>query len=158
LFSTIQIDTPLAALPVMSRRRNWFLLIGFLFVLAGLFTFEFFIQFPITRDFPWANLLLLAIGAVILFIGIKRAFTQRDIYRGRVAGPILGTLSLLVIGFFCFASFYLARQIPAAVGAPRVGQPAPEFSLPDQDGKQVALAELVRDNRAAILIFYRGHW
>ena len=34
---------------------------------------------------------------------------------------------------------------------------APNFSLPDQNGKPVALADLLSPN-GAILIFYRGHW
>ncbi|PYL30538.1 MAG: hypothetical protein DMF45_02300, partial [Verrucomicrobia bacterium] len=41
--------------------------------------------------------------------------------------------------------------------APRVGEKAPQFSLPDQNGKQVALTDLLSPN-GAVLIFYRGHW
>jgi peroxiredoxin len=44
------------------------------------------------------------------------------------------------------------------VGAPRVGQKAPEFTLPDQNEKPVALADLLSRSRAVVLIFYRGFW
>jgi len=89
---------------------------------------------------------------------MRRAFRQREVYRGRIVGPLLAIVSLLAIAFLVWAGFFMARQIPKSAGAPHVGQPAPEFSLPDQDGQQVALADLLRDQRAALLIFYRGHW
>ena len=37
-----------------------------------------------------------------------------------------------------------------------VGQPAPDFTLKDQDGKDFHLADL-RGSKA-LLIFYRGYW
>ena len=39
----------------------------------------------------------------------------------------------------------------------RVGQPAPDFSLPDADGASVALAQL-RAHGPVVLSFYRGRW
>jgi peroxiredoxin len=40
-----------------------------------------------------------------------------------------------------------------------VGQKAPDFVLDDQDGKPVALADLVSPpSKATLLIFYRGYW
>ncbi len=41
--------------------------------------------------------------------------------------------------------------------APKVGEQAPEFVLPDQRGEQISLAELRRDG-PLVLIFYRGEW
>lgn len=37
------------------------------------------------------------------------------------------------------------------------GAPAPAFSLPDQEGRTVTLAELEADG-PAVVVFYRGHW
>ena len=142
----------------MKRRRNWPIWVGFLLVLAGLFTYPFFVRFPLTRDFPWANLLILLAGALVLGSGLVRAFRQREIYEGRVVGSILAALSLFAGIFFAFAALYFVRQIPPAKGAPHVGQRAPDFTLPDQDGKPIALADLASSNRAVLLIFYRGHW
>jgi peroxiredoxin len=65
---------------------------------------------------------------------------------------------LLVVGFFCYIFFYQLRQVPPSTGAPRVGQKAPEFTLSDQDGKDVSLSDLVSKSRAVSLIFYRGFW
>ncbi len=100
----------------------------------------------------------MGVGAIVVGAGIVRAFRQPEAYRGRVLGPALGLLACGAIAFFCFMGFYFVRQIPASAGAPGIGQRAPEFSLPDQDGKPTALADLLRDRRAALLIFYRGHW
>ena len=40
-------------------------------------------QFPITRDFPWANLLLFSIGATLLLVDLSRAFGRTQVYRGK---------------------------------------------------------------------------
>jgi peroxiredoxin len=57
------------------------------------------------------------------------------------------------------------RQLPGSEGAPQVAQKAPEFTLPDQNGHNVSLKQLLSraatgtiKPTAALLIFYRGHW
>jgi hypothetical protein len=140
------------------RQWNWPLWVGFLFVLAGFFSYTFFAQFPITRDFPWANLLVFAAGGICLVAGLFRVFGKAQVYRGKIFGRILATLGILMFGFFSYVFFYQPRQVPPSAGAPRIGQKAPEFSLPDQDGRDVALADLVSSSKAVALIFYRGFW
>ena len=142
----------------MKRRWNWPLWTGFLLALAGLFSYAVFAQFPITRDFPWANLLLFATGGILLVLGLGRAFGRPQVYRGKIFGSILAILSLLAFALFGYGAFYLVRQMPVSAGAPRVGEKAPEFTLPDQNGKLVALPDLLSGGRGAVLIFYRGHW
>jgi len=142
----------------VKKRWNWLLWVGFLLVVAGLFTYGFFAQFPATRDFPWANLLLFGAGGILIVLGLARAFGRPQVYRGKIFGPILAVLSLLAFGLFGYGAFYLVRQMPVSAGAPRVGEKAPEFTLPDQNGKPVALADLLSGSRGAVLIFYRGHW
>jgi len=151
----------------MKRSWNWSLWIGFLFALAGFLSYTFFAQFPVTRDFPWANLLLFAAGGIFLVLGLFRAFGKAQVYRGKVFGPILATLGILMFGFFSYVFFYQLRQVPPSTGAPRVGEKAPAFTLPDQNDKPVLLADLLsapassastdRAN-AVLLIFYRGFW
>lgn len=141
------------------KRRNLLPWIGFAVVLAGLVSYiPVFVPFPITRDIPWANYLLLAIGLALLGWGLKRAFGQPEQYRGKISGSILGVLSLLIAGLFCTGIFFTGRMLPASASASQVGQPAPTFTLADVDGKQVALADLLKGNRGALLIFYRGYW
>jgi hypothetical protein len=152
----------------MKRRWNVLLWAGFLFVLVGLLSYvPFFSLFPITRDFPWANLSLFGVGAVLLGKGLGKAFGEPQLYRGKIFGPILTALSLAGIGFFCYGLLFVARQLPSGATAPRVGQKAPDFALPDQNGKTMTLAELLKSAppdgpggkaNGALLIFYRGHW
>jgi AhpC/TSA family len=146
----------------MKRNWNWSLLAGFLFVLAGFLSYTFFVQFPLTRDFPWANFLLFSIGGILLVVGLARAFGKPKLYRGKVFGTILTVLSVLVFALFSYIVFYELKQLPASAEAPRVGQKAPEFTLPDQNGKPVALADLILSPAGkpggAVLIFYRGFW
>jgi Peroxiredoxin len=142
----------------VKRSWNWSLWIGFFFALAGFLSYAFFAQFPVTRDFPWANLLLFTIGGILLVLGLFRAFGKPRVYRGKIFGPILATLGILMFAFFSYVFFYQLRQVPPSTGAPRVGQKAPNFTLPGQDGKDVALGDLVSKSKAVALIFYRGFW
>ncbi len=67
------------------------------------------------------------------------------------------------MGFFALR---LQAQLPPSDNAPRAGQKAPEFTLPDAEGKPVKLSELLaappsRERAAApwvLLVFYRGYW
>lgn len=147
------------------KRINWLLWLGlFLSIIAFLTYPFFFVNYPITRDFPWVNLGLFAIAVVLLVLGVKRAF-RPDKTRKAKAGAVIGaTLGLLVTGLFLFSVFILARQLPASAGAPKVGTKAPEFTLADMSGKQTALSELLtapidgKTPKGVLLIFYRGYW
>ena len=150
----------------MARRYNISLWAGFVLIVAGFVLFPtLFVRFPATRDFPWASLLMFAAGLAIVARGLIRAYREPAAYRGKVSGPILMTLGVAITGMFCFGFFHLARQIPASTGAPRIGQRAPDFTLPDQDGLPVTLSELLEPPAGApahqngvLLIFYRGFW
>jgi len=154
----------------MKRRWNLWLWAGFLVaVVAVVSYFVLFCRFPITRDVPWANFTLFVVAGWLLVVGLKRAFQQPELYRGKVSGVVLGTLSVVIFGLFLFEIFYAVRQLPASVGAPRVGQRAPDFTLPDKVGKPVTLAALLSSpsnsgagskerTSGAVLIFYRGAW
>jgi len=142
----------------MKRKWNWPIWVGFVVVVAGLFSYGFFVRFPTTRHFPWANLLLFGIGAAFLIVGLFRAFGRPQVYRGKIFGWISAAIAVLVIAFFSYEIFYVLRQVPASAGAPRVGQKAPDFILLDQNGKPVGLGDLLSGSRAVALIFYRGFW
>jgi hypothetical protein len=142
----------------MKRRWNWPIWIGLVVVVAGLFSYGFFLRFPTTRDFPWANLVLFGIGAALLIVGLFRAFGRPQVYRGKIFGSIFTAIALLVVAFFCYEIFYVLRQVPASTGAPRIGQKAPDFMLTDQNGKPVGLGDLLSGSKAVALIFYRGFW
>src|SRR6266851_4906781 len=128
------------------RRFNWPIWAGFLLSLIAFLSYPFvFVWFPVTRDFPWANLLLFGIAAALLLFGIRRAFAADRTHPGRskIAGAILTTLSVAIFGFFILVTFIIARHLPASHGAPQVGQKAPDFTLSDTNGKPVSLAQLL---------------
>jgi hypothetical protein len=137
--------------------------------------FVLFYRWPVTRDFPWANYLLFAMGGVLIASGIRRAFRRPDLYRGKIAGPVLASISLLLLGLFIYVTGFGTKQLPASKGAPGVGTKAPDFSMTDEYGNTVTLSSLLttagvgdpsqgsvvgagtRPN-GVILIFYRGYW
>ena len=151
------------------QRLNWLLWAGFLLSLVAILSYPFvFIRWPTTRDFPWANLVLFGIAAVLLVLGIRRAFAGDRPRRSKIAGVAAASLSLVIFAFFMFTVFVMPRWMPAARGAPQAGQKAPDFSLSDTNGKKVALSELLTtpikgktastNPRGVVLIFYRGYW
>jgi hypothetical protein len=146
-------------------RFNWQIWAGFLLSFAALVSYSFvFVRFPVTRDFPWANLLLFGIAAGLLFVGVRRAFAAYRSRRSKIAGSLLATLSVVIFGLFVFSIFILAKQLPASSGAPQVGQKAPDFNLADTNGQQVSLSELLsspingKAPKGVLLVFYRGYW
>jgi len=104
---------------------------------------------------------------MLICVCLGRAVRRPELCRGRILGSILATLSIIDFAFFAYGVCYKVRQIPSSVNAPRIGQKAPDFTLPDQTGRSVALTELFSSPRAGmgeakpkgvLLIFYRGYW
>jgi cytochrome oxidase Cu insertion factor (SCO1/SenC/PrrC family) len=50
-----------------------------------------------------------------------------------------------------------ANLAPTDLDRIKVGQPAPDFTLENIDGKQVSLSEF-RGKKSVVLVFYRGQW
>jgi hypothetical protein len=143
----------------LKRSRNILIWVGFAIVLIALVSYiPFFALFPVTRDIPWANYLLFLLGGGLLAVGLRRAFRDSARYRGKVSGSVLALLSALLFAFFVVSVTYFSKQLPAAGTALGVGQKAPAFVLLDTAGKQISSADLLRNHRALVLIFYRGYW
>lgn len=147
------------------RRFNWPLWLGFLLSVVTFFSyFAVFVRYPVTRDFPWANLLLFLVAAVLLFLGLRRAFAS-DRRGPKILGAIVTTFGVVVIAFFLFAYFVGGRALPASKGAPQVGEKVPGFKLTDTNGQAVSLNDLLWDPlnngtppKGVLLVFYRGYW
>lgn len=149
------------------KRLNWPLWTGFVLTLAAFLTYFFiFIWFPVTRDFPWANLLLFLIAGVLLFMGLRRGFASDRPHptRSKIVTSIVSLLSVLVLAAFVFTIFIGGRWLPASKGAPQLGQRVPDFTLPDTSNKPVSLNELLttpingKRPKGVLLVFYRGYW
>ena len=75
----------------MKRKWNASVWVGLALVLAGVVSYPlFFIRYPTLRDFPWVNLPVIALGLILLGVGVARAFRRADIYRGKILGSVLG--------------------------------------------------------------------
>jgi hypothetical protein len=136
----------------MSRRINGSLWIGLLLsVVAFVSYFAVFARFPITRDMPWATLLLFAVALVLLFRGAR----QRTI-----TSYLVTTLGVAIAVFFCFAVFVATKWLPASQHAPAIGQKVPDFTLFDTNHRAVTLSRMLAapGAKGVVLVFYRGFW
>lgn len=149
-----------------TKKWNWRLWVGFAFAVLALIVY-LAVVFRM-RDIFWLSVALFVVSIALLASGFQRAFSQRQAYRGQVAGPILAVCSALVLGLFALASYQISKHFAAAENAPKVGQAAPQFALIDSAGNTVSLAGVLaapvgqsgtaHAPRAALLIFYRGYW
>jgi hypothetical protein len=168
-------------MPQATERRNTAPWWGLLLALCALgCNAAFFINTSLQKIFPRLSLLLSVVAAIFLVIGLKRAFSRRIAYRGKILSFALSTIALLLAAFAAFV-FFGARKLPSADAAPQLGQKVPDFALPDTSGKAVSLDQLLaafppptssaatppaappassqpRTPKAVLLIFYRGYW
>jgi cytochrome oxidase Cu insertion factor (SCO1/SenC/PrrC family) len=99
---------------------------------------------PFLRSSGLSAWLLLAVA---LGLALSAAWRDRRKWVRGVAALALGAVAFFTWAFFVFARMP-ATHLPAR---------APDFTLPDQDGRPVTLAaELQRG--PVLLVFFRGHW
>ncbi len=154
----------------MKKKWNWRIWAGFLTSVAAFLSYlVLFSRYPLTRDVPWVNFLLFAASGVLLFLGLRKAYREPQVYRGKISGAIAAVISTAILGLFCFGIFYASKQIPKSADAPKAGQKAPDFTLVDSTGKSHSLSSLLSEPmegpggvqtapRAVMLVFYRGYW
>jgi peptidoglycan/LPS O-acetylase OafA/YrhL len=143
----------------VKRRRNILIWAGFAVILVAFISYiPFFALFAATRDFPWVNYLLFLIGGALIAVGVRRAFRDPERYRGKISGSILAVLSALLIALFVVTVTYFSKQIPSAEAALGVSRKAPPFVLVDTSGNEISSADLLRNHRGLVLVFYRGYW
>lgn len=147
------------------KRINWQIWAGFLLSLVAAFSYPFvFVRWPVTREFPWANLVLFAAAFVLLFLGLRRAFKPGKRIVSKIVSSLAAAVGLALLAGLLFVFFVMGSWLPASTGAPQVGQKAPDFTLTDTNDKPVTLAQLLAEplnNKPAkgvLLIFYRGYW
>jgi energy-coupling factor transporter transmembrane protein EcfT len=120
-------------------------------VVAFLSYYMFFARFPATRDVPWVPFTLFAVAIWLLISGWRQA-------KRKILATIGVVLGFLVIGLFTFLVTVFSRELPAAAAAPRIGQKAPDFALPDTQGRAVSLSRTLAGSNGVLLVFYRGYW
>jgi ABC-type uncharacterized transport system permease subunit len=146
-------------------RRNSLLWVGgAIIIIAVLSNALFFVNVPDRHLLPWLNLLLFVLPPIVIGAGLKRARAHPEVYRGKMAGWLLMGLSAVLLVFSSFG-LYVSHNLPDASGAPKVSQTAPDFTLPDSNGKATSLSGLLSaplaagvPPKAVLLVFYRGYW
>ena len=150
-----------------TKRWNWRLWAGFVLSVLALVIYISFYEG--NHNIFWLSLLVFITATALLGSGLRRAWGQGETHRGKVAGPILASLSFLVFGIFGWASYQVFTKTPSARNAPQIGQKAPEFSLTDANGTTVTLAQVLatpvadasgakHPAKGVLVVFYRGYW
>ena len=147
------------------KRVNWQIWAGFVLSLVAGFSYPFvFVRWPITREFPWANLILFAIAIVLLFLGLRRAFKPDKRITSKIFSSLAAAFGIMLLAALLFLIFVMGSWLPPSAGAPQVGEKAPDFTLTNVNDKPVTLAQLLAEPinnkppKAVLLIFYRGYW
>lgn len=105
------------------------------------------------RDNPWPMEVAAVIAtAVAVFLAI-RAYREK---RLRAVATVCAALATLGTAGFLLFIHVATYALPPAPKELAVGTAAPDFTLPDEEGRPVALASS-RGN-ATLLVFYRGSW
>jgi cytochrome oxidase Cu insertion factor (SCO1/SenC/PrrC family) len=128
--------------------RYWPALLSVLLSLGAIAGYYALLRVPAVRNHPALYLAAFAIAAVI-----AGAATWHAARWPNFAALGLSVVLLILGGYF---NFVLAR-VPAIPTVLRVGEPAPDFTLPDATGAAVSLASL-RERAPVVLVFYRGYW
>ena len=149
------------ARPRVKRRFARTLWYGLAVVVAApILYLALFIRFPATRDTPLPTLMMFGLGLGLIVGSIRSAWKNPAVHRGKVVAPIALTFGVALTGLFAWTLLVEARNIPTSLGAPRPGQIAPDFTLPDENDQPVSLTQLLASNgsNGVILVFYRGYW
>jgi hypothetical protein len=118
--------------------------------IAAIAAYVLLIRIPLVRNHPEGYVIAFSLATVLAALAVARARTRRW-----PAWLALGLSSLLLVGGAWFN--FVAARVPDTPTALRVGEPAPEFTLPDATGRAVSLADY-RGQKPVILVFYRGYW
>ena len=108
---------------VRNRFLTWPVWTGFLLCVVALFSYPFFfVRFPITRDFPWVNLVLYCVAGALIVVGLQRSFGIAGKRTSRIVGSILTVFSALVFALFIFVAFVFPRHLPGLELAPALNR------------------------------------
>jgi len=134
-------------------RRNPLAWIAPLVAIPGFVSYwAFFAAYPVFRDFPWVNLLILT-GAVALSVVALRRARPGWGRAGSIAGLAVSVSLLGLLSAYCFV---LSYQLPDPNRVVGDGTRIPDITLASSNGGRVDVAAAAADK--LILVFYRGHW
>jgi peroxiredoxin len=133
-----------------TRGMNWHLWVGLALAPIAFLSYPFvFERWPVTRDFPWATLLIFGISGALLAVGLRRACAPGRLQAVRIASALIAAAMFVGI-FIVFGRivFVHARHLPTSAHSPRVGDRAPDFTLPDESNTPISLGALLSSTPA----------
>jgi cytochrome oxidase Cu insertion factor (SCO1/SenC/PrrC family) len=128
--------------------RYWPALLSVVLALAAITGYFVFLRVPSIRNHPELYLVAFALATAITAVACWRVARWPNF-----VALALSAALLILGGVF---NFVLAK-IPASPTVLRIGEPAPDFTLPDATGAPVSLASF-RDRTPVVVVFYRGYW
>ena len=108
------------------------------------------LRVAVVRNHPEGYVIAFALATALAAVAVVRARTRRW-----PAWLALGLSSLLLVAGAWFN--FVGARVPDTPTALRIGEPPPDFTLPDAAGRPVSLADF-RGKKPVILVFYRGYW
>jgi cytochrome oxidase Cu insertion factor (SCO1/SenC/PrrC family) len=129
------------------KRCGWALL-SLTVALGSVVGYFAFLNVAAIRNRPALYVAGLAVATAIAAVASWRASRWPNL-----TALALSALLLVLAGYY---NFVFAR-LPSATTTLRVGEAAPDFTLPDAAGRPVTLSSF-RDRTPVVLVFYRGSW
>ena len=125
-------------------RRTWRAVLSLVALVLAPFSWWWTVDQPLLRA---TGLTAWALLAVAVWLAASAARVDRRVWVRGVA------LLQLAAAAFALWAYFVHSRLPVAVTPER----APDFTLPDQDGRPVTLARELAAG-PVLLVFYRGHW
>lgn len=139
--------------PSTETGRNHLAWIAPLIAIAGFLSYyTYFSMWPVFRDVPWLNLLILVLATALSVVAFRRARPGW----GKAASGVGLLVSVGLLGLLSFYCFVLSYQLPDPNLVADDGTRLPAITLASWDGQPVDVAEAANDK--LILVFYRGYW
>ena len=121
-----------------------------LVAIAAVAAYILLFRVALVRNHPEAYVVAFAVATALAALALVRAQGRRW-----PAWIALAFSGLVLIGGAWFN--FVAARVPDTPTALRVGERAPDFTLPDATGRPVTLADY-RGRKPVVLVFYRGYW
>jgi hypothetical protein len=128
----------------------WLALTSVLVAIGAVAAYVLLLGVALVRNNPEGYVIAFALATGLAVLAVVRARTRRW-----PAWVALSFTSLVLVAGAWF-NFVLTR-VPDTPTAFRVGERAPDFTLPDASGRPVTLADY-RGKKPVVLVFYRGYW
>jgi AhpC/TSA family protein len=121
-----------------------------LVALGAVATYVLLLGVAVVRNHPEGYVIAFALATGLAVFAVARARSRRW-----PAWLALGFTSLVLVGGAWFN--FVGARVPDTPTTFKVGDQAPDFTLPDAAGRPVTLADY-RGQKPVVLVFYRGYW